>query len=400
MKDKGIRLLAAFYFIDFIYLGFSVFSSKYLAEINLSESSIGLLLSVPSLVGMCFMPLFGMLSDRMRYKKTLVVIVDVCAAITLFFVDGFTDFTSEPPVTRFLPLLCVLTLNAICLQPVMPSMNAISIEYAESKGKAFGPIRMCGTIGYQVGLLAIGFICATSLRHIYTYQAFGILAAAFVACFLPNVGGKQYGGKKVSPFAVLKNRNVLLLLIMVLVATCSTMFYQTFLGAFYERMGMTNMASSVVTWIAVALEIPMLFFANKLYKRFGVWKWMLIGLIITGVRWLGFFLCARIGSWQLLILFQLPSVTATACFEFFPQLYLGSVADPALTSSAQTMLNFTSFGVAKVIGGLLGGFISDRVGLSNMFGIYGVMLLAAAAVFAPLIFRLAAQEKRTAVARS
>ena len=69
------------------------------------------------------------------------------------------------------------------------------------------------------------------------------------------------------------------------------------------------------------------------------------------------------------------------CFEFFPALYLSERVAPQLLSTAQTTLNFVAFGVARVVGSLLGGALSDVIGVGSVFGVCGLLLLAGIAVF-------------------
>ncbi len=399
MKKGGMFTLSAYYFVVFIAMGFSTFASKYFAQIGLSGSQIGLLTSVPALVSMFFMPMWGALADRARYKKLVVAGTLSLAAVFLFLVDGVTDFTRldfaapDAGATRFLPLLLILVANAFFGQAANPTATAIALEYTEVRGKSFGPIRMMGTVGYQVGALAIGFICVTSLRHLYTYQAFGFLAGGLVALSMPNVRGHQFGVRKVSPFRALKDRRFLLVLGLVLIGTCTTMFYISFFGAYLEEMGVSNRIASIITWISVFLEIPLLFFATQIMRRLSVWQWFIVGYALTGIRWLGFVLAHDLGSWQLLLVAQIPAVTAMACFEFFPALYIGRIIAPELSGSAQTLLTLTSFGVAKVLGSLLGGFVSDWVGMRNIFLCFGILLLAAAALLFPLCRRLTRAER-------
>ena len=382
--------------VYFIYMGFSVFASKYFAEVGLNESQIGILSSVPALISMCFMPMWGALSDRIKVKKRLLAFTIIMSGATLFLIDGVTDFSRIDPstgglahdATRFLPLLAILVVNSIFAQSCMPNAASISLEYTASVGSTYGPIRMMGTVGYQIGALLTGMILVNSLRHLYTWQAGLTIFAGFIAMTLPPVGGHQHGSSKVSPLVVLKDKRVRTLLIMILVACSTTMFYQSFFGAFMEKMNVSNRVASVITWVSVALEIPLLFFSGKIMKLRSVWQWMLIAFVVTGMRWIGFWVSARLGSWQLLVLFQIPAVMVLACFEFFPALYLGEIIAPELSSSVQSVLNLVAFGIARFIGALLGGFVSRRIGMETMFMINGILLLAAAVVFLPVCRRM------------
>lgn len=402
--NRGIARLSGFFLVYFIYLGLGTFGSKYFAEIGLTESQIGILTSGPAIISMCFMPMWGAIFDRARVKKYVLVLVIILAGALLMGVDALTDFTKVDAATgriageatRFLPLFGLLTLFAIFNQPVIPNSTSIAIEYARSVDKTFGPIRMMGTMGYQLGVLLVGMICAVSLRRLYTYQGIAMIFAGFIALTLPNVQGHQYGGKKISPLATLKDKRIRVLLAMIFVASWSTMFYQALFGAFLDSMGISNRISSMITWVSVVLEIPMLFFSSKLLRLRGVWGWMRIGFLVNGIRWIGFFAASRLGSWPLLLLAQIPAVTATACLEFFPQLYVGEIIAPELSSSAQSMINITIFGLGRVVGGLLGGFISQAIGLDTMYLALGMILLIATTVVWPMCGKMAREDAEIA----
>lgn len=401
MNKGGMFTLSAFYTVYFVGLGFSTFASKYFAQIGLNESQIALLTSLPALIAMCFMPMWGALSDRVRLKKAIVAGMVALSAVLLFFVDGVTDFSQVDAetgkliagATRFWPLLVILILNAFFGQAANPTATSIALEYTSEHGGSFGPIRMMGTIGYQIGVLLIGYICMNSLRHLYTYFALALLGASLVALTLPNVRGRQFGGMKVSPVKALKDRRIVIVLALVLIGTCTTMFYQSFFGAYLEQMGINNRIASIITWVSVCLEIPVLLFATRIMRRFSIWQWMIIAYVLNGVRWLGFVLAHDLGSWQILLVAQIPAVMAMACFEFFPALYIGRIIAPELSSSAQTLLTFTSFGIAKVVGGLFGGVISNYVGMRTVFLFFGVLLLVAAVVLFPFCQRLTKEER-------
>jgi PPP family 3-phenylpropionic acid transporter len=404
IMNRGIARLSGFFLVYFIYLGLGTFGSKYFAEIGLTESQIGILTSGPAIISMCFMPMWGAIFDRARVKKYVLVLVIILAGALLMGVDALTDFTKVDAATgriageatRFLPLFGLLTLFAIFNQPVIPNSTSIAIEYARSVDKTFGPIRMMGTMGYQLGVLLVGMICAVSLRRLYTYQGIAMIFAGFIALTLPNVQGHQYGGKKISPLATLKDKRIRVLLAMIFVASWSTMFYQALFGAFLDSMGISNRISSMITWVSVVLEIPMLFFSSKLLRLRGVWGWMRIGFLVNGIRWIGFFAASRLGSWPLLLLAQIPAVTATACLEFFPQLYVGEIIAPELSSSAQSMINITIFGLGRVVGGLLGGFISQAIGLDTMYLALGMILLIATTVVWPMCGKMAREDAEIA----
>ena len=180
-KDKRLYALYLFYGMNFITTGMTTFAPKFYGEIGLTDGQIGLISAVLALVALAAQPAWGMLADRARYKRTVLAIALAGAGLTCFLV--------LPAVGRFLPLLLVLTLYNTLYLPAMPVGNAISIEYTAAHGHSFGPVRMMGTIGYQVGILATGFLLVNSLRGLYPAMGVMLLLAAGAALLLPPVQG-------------------------------------------------------------------------------------------------------------------------------------------------------------------------------------------------------------------
>lgn len=399
MKDRGVRILGIYYFIYFVYTSCSAFTSKYMAEVGITNAQVGLLTTLPALISMCFMPIGGAISDRSSKKKYLLIICSVIASGLFLLVDGFTNWDEAAKgaalTTRFAPYLTILTVTSVILQPAMPTMTSISMEYTASIGESNGPVRMMGTIGYQLGLLLIGFILSMSLRHLYTLSSAALLLSTAVALFLPNVVGHQHGKEKVSPFAVFKDRRMVWLLFIIFVGSITSMFYVSFFGVYLEDMHVSNRFSSFILTFSVLLEIPLFFFSHKLVKLLTVWQWIFIAFIANGIRYFGFFMAMRLDLIWLIFVSQIPAVTVAGCFEYFPALYISRIIDPKLSSSAQTILNISNFGISKIIGSLLAGLLCEKIGTGNMFLVNSLLLFVSGMAFLPVIRKLSREEKNT-----
>ena len=87
------------------------------------------------------------------------------------------------------------------------------------------------------------------------------------------------------------------------------------------------------------------------------------------------------------------SISHLACFEFLPFMYLGRVSRKELQASAQSLYQMISFGVARIVGALLGGFIADATGIPTVYALWGGLMLATAIVFYRPMRRLARAEE-------
>ena len=142
--------------------------------------------------------------------------------------------------------------------------------------------------------------------------------------------------------------------------------------------------TGMITTLVVVLEIPFLIFCgDRIYNRMPILKWMWLGMLITGVR---FVALSYVTNPVIILLTQLPAVALFACIEFFPVLYLSRSVDKEVLSTAQSVLQMVSFGLARIVGTSVGGFLAEMMSLGEVFRLNGWMLVAAAAVlFYPLV---------------
>lgn len=363
VKDKKKILsyipMYAFYILFFIYLGTSSFQSRYLSEIGMTDSQIGLISSLPAIAGLLAQPIWGTLSDRVKYKRTILIVGSGMAGLSMFI----TGFLSD-----FLPVLIGMTMITVSLIAITPTANSIALEHNPTM---LGPLRMTGTMGYQIGAVALGFILTTSLHGLLQIMGLILFLCSVIAWFQPPVKGHQYGREKVSYIAVFQNKKILFLLITLLICTTTTQYYNTFFVKMLGDLGFDNSTTGIITFVSIFFEIPFLYFSHKIYKKATLWTWLLIGMAINAVRFtcLGF-----VESLPLILLVNIPTVSIMGCFEFFPALYLNDAVDEKLKGSAQSALNLAFAGGAKLLGALFGGFLGETYGLQTGFICCGCIL--------------------------
>ena len=379
MKHKRYLFsLYLFFFALFIGNGYTMYASRYLGEMGLTNTQIGLTTAVPAFVAIFAQPIWGMLADRSAKKRTPIVVGMGLAAL---FALG-----AHRSGGHFLPLLVSLTLVYTMTLPASPVSNAIAIEYTQDTGASFGPIRLCGTLGYQLSILAAGFLFGQSLSGFYAIYAAILLLCAGCAALMPPTRGYQHGKSKVPLTALLHNRKLVIMLALVFLAQVVAQFFNAFFTKYLGDLGVSNAVTGVITTLTVVMEIPFLFFGDRFYRRMSIFKWMWLGLLVNGLR---FAALSFAKAPALILLTQLPSVALFACFEFFPVIYLGETMSKELSSSAQSVLQMTSFGLARIVGASLGGAMAEVLGIGMVFRLGGFMLLAAAAcAYVPLFRKL------------
>lgn len=363
------RSLFGFHLFYFIVYASTTFLPKYFGELGMSDGQIGMLMSLPAIAGVLCQPFWGTLTDRARQKKHVVIALLAALSAVCFLMNGWTNFTA---------LMLGMTLFNILQLPIAPVYSTISLEYTREIGRDYGPIRLVGTLGYQLGALVIGLILVNSLRGLFVLVGIVLLLSCACACFFPPIAGHQHGRGKVSVTTLLRDRHIVMLLVMVLIGSVTQQFYLSFFSKHMGDLGFNNTVTGAILIVSVMLELPFLYFGDRLFRKTSVWNWLLIGFGLNAVRWLGLGISSQV--WVLL-LFQIPAVSIMACFEFFPALYINERVPDTLKGSAQNALMIVSFGIAKIIGSLLGGFVADGIGIPAVFGLNALLLAIACAAF-------------------
>ena len=369
-KDKKLFSLYLYYTVYFLAIGLTVYASKYYGEIGMSDGQIGIIAAVPAFVALFMQPVWGQLADRAKYMRNVLVLALAIAGGLCFIVPLAAG--------SFLPLLLVVTLYSTFGLPALPVGNAIALEYTQEHDYPFGPIRMMGTVGYQISILVMGVVLAKSLSGMYPALGIMTLAAAGVALMLPPVRGYQHDKQRMSFTIFFKDPSLVLLFVIVFLGQMAGQFSITFFAKHLGDLGASNTLTGVISTLSVSLEIPFLLFADRLMKKCSIWRWLWIGLIGNAVR---FLLLAVVRQPVLIVMAQMLSVFQLSCFEFFPFVYLGRIAQKEMLSTVQATYQMIAFGISRIMGSLLGGFIADAAGIPVVFAINGVILLAAAIAF-------------------
>ena len=373
-KDRRLYALYLFYAVNFMATGMTTFAAKFYGEIGLTDGRIGLIAAVMALVALFAQPAWGMLADRARAMRSVLA-----AALAL---AGLMCFLVLPASGRFIPLLIVLTLYNAFTLPAMPVGNAIAIEYTDAHGHSFGPVRMMGTLGYQAAILVTGFLLSSSLRGLYPAMGAVLLLAAGSALLLPKVQKSASTGQRADIRVFFRDRKLLLMFAVAFLANIGHQFNLTFFSKHLGDLGMSNTVTGFITAFSLLLEIPFLLIGDKLMKRFSIWTWMTLGLVLGAIRYA---LMTVVRAPVLIVLAQMLSIAQLSCFEFFPQIYLGRVTRKDLLASVQSVYTVITFGIARIAASLIGGAVADAAGIPFMYGLCaGIMAVTAAVFFIPM----------------
>ena len=144
-----------------------------------------------------------------------------------------------------------------------------------------------------------------------------------------------------------------------------------YLYPYMEEMGAREFVMGIASFVGILAEIPILFWGDRLIRRFKPWGLLLIAILVSGLRLLLFGVA---GAPWLVLVIQLTNGLA------FPAMWVAGVsfadenAPPEMGATAQGLFGAMVMGLGQAAGGFAGGLLMGTIGGSNLFLIIGAVI--------------------------
>jgi MFS family permease len=193
---------------------------------------------------------------------------------------------------------------------------------------------------------------------------------------------------------MLTNRRWVFFLSLAFVGGIAFASVNSFLFPYLEELGASRTTMGIALTISTLGELPVLFFANLLLKRFKSFGLFVIGITITGIRLLlyaAFNFPAGILFFQLLNGMTFPIVWVAGVS------YVDENSPVDMKATGQGLLGATVLGFGGALGGLLGGLMLGSFGGQAMYLVIGIIVLVSVGVVTLLYKADRARETRSLV---
>lgn len=344
----------------------------YLRASHLSGVQIGLVASVVPLAGVALQPLWGTMSDRFGWRKPLLVLSLLAAALIAPAVTLASSFGA---------ILPLFTLLAVALSPAVPLADATTLEWLRHHGGSYGAVRVYGSLGFLLSSLAVGpFYAGQGIYRLFVL--YGVLL--FIACLVSLSAPRQRDAAALARgegiVTLLRDRVVLVFLLLALTGYGTYAAYNTFFALYLKGLGAGTGVVGVAAGLASLSELPVMAVAGLVVARLGVKPLLLAGLGAALLRWTAYGL---LHDYHVVLLFQLLHGLAFAGFYVAGVTFIDLRVPPRLRATGQTLFNGATFGLGTMLGSNLFGVLFDRLHAGGMF------LIAAAICAASMVGLLA-----------
>jgi len=377
MKNPERMILpSTYYFIHYAALAtLAAFQVLFYQSLGLQGSQIGLLTGIAPLVAMVSAPLWTGTADATHRHKLVLGLTISGSVVVALVIPGLPSFGWLIP---FVVLLAFLSAPVIALID-----SATMAQLGERRGR-YGRIRLWGTVGWAVMAPIAGWVIdRLGLPWAYWMYAIGMAVALLVAVNIPfhqeRAGVSFWHGMR----TMLLNRRWMVFLTMVFISGAGLATMYNYLFIYMESLGASKTLMGLSLTISTISEVPVLFFGDRLLRRFGTRGLMLMAMGMVGLRLVLYSTTSL--PWVILLIQLVHGLTFPAILVAGVA-YADQMALPGMRATAQGMFGSTLMGISAATGGVLGGILIDQVGPAMMYRIVGLVLLGSAGIFAG-IFR-------------
>lgn len=390
-EKLGVPMYFLYYALFFSGISvYSNFFNMYFSSVGCSSAQIGFISAAGPVATILGQYVFGRITDRLRGRaKTLLLfsLYIISAAILLFYGRS----------SAFLFLCAISMLYTFFNSPIQQLSDAATLDYCAAYGKSYNHIRMGGTVGYAVMALLVGTVVSIGGMNsifaccIAVWLLSGALSLILPTSYArrapePSEKSSEPDGEKL-PYYKLFTPGMTVIFITNLLVYIPIAYYISFFTIYLRDAAGGD--TSVVGWvmlIAVLCEIPFLLFAAKIEKKLGTTAIICISCVGMFVRWGAYSLAESV-----------PLLLAASCLHGMTNItmlycsvtYIRRSVHPSLRASGQTTLGIITYGISRVVGNLIGGQLTDTLGIGGVFRLFSFIPLIAAAFYltANLIIR-------------
>jgi PPP family 3-phenylpropionic acid transporter len=273
--------LGLFYAAFFLFGGIQLpFFPVWLEARGLDARMIGIVIAVPMLVRIVATPLITHQADRRQALKTTLVVASVVGAFGMTLVG-----LAEGAVAI---LLAYVVTMAAC-SPVLPLTDAYALNGLPPRGRAYGPVRLWGSVAFIVGNVGAGLILSVIAPGHLIWLIVGSLVTAVIAAValvpLERSAPPGSAGQRASSLLLLRNPAFIAIAFASSLVQGSHAFYYGFSTLEWRALGFGGGAIGLLWGIGVAAEIALFALSGRLPARLHPALLLAIGGIGAAIRW-------------------------------------------------------------------------------------------------------------------
>lgn len=354
---------------------FITFLPLYYQDRGLSNTQVGAVMGIGSLVAIFAQPLWGIVSDKRKtVKKMILLFIVITAALSAWLFE-----------VRHVELLMFVMIVFSVFHTALPALtDSLSVSAAVKYKRSYGFFRLWGDVGIGAGALGIGALIAFLGMDRLSWIYIGALAICF--CFalrIEDAPAKPVQLDRQSFLRLFRNPSLIRVLLIALLFSLPHRMNDALLGIYMSSLGANESQVGQAWTVATFSSIPAFLVTGYILRKWNEWATLAVVGVLYAGRWLLVGLAPDPGI--VVILQALQGITFPVFFVTIVQL-VTRIVPSELRTTGQTTLAAVFGGIAGMTGSAGGGWIMDHFSPSAAYLFAALFsLVAALAAFAARI---------------
>ena len=289
---------------------------------------------------------------------------------------AFIGFAGVFISTSFWWLFLILVVFSFFWNAILPQFEALTFNYLARNEHRYSWVRVWGSLGFIATVTVVGIMLTSlSISYLPVIVLLLLLGIALSTFLVNDHKGSQPQVVDSSITVILKNRQVIALLLACLLVQASHGPYYTFYSIYTESHGYEKSWIGVLWAIGVSSEVVVFALMPWLVKRFGLRTLLLASLFSGSLRWflIGFFID---NAWMTTFA-QIFHASTFGIYHAVAIAYIHQYFKGRNQGKGQALYSSISFGVGGALGSLLGGYLWESAGPTVTFSMAAAISFAA-----------------------
>lgn len=349
------------------------FLPPYLAMKGLSAEAVGLVLFLGSATRLIAGPPLGLLADGLRDPRGMLSLGALLGAVAALL---------WLPAGGLWPLLLLQVFWSLCMAPLGPLAEAMTLVASRAGLLDFGRVRAIGSVAFILGSVAAGLVAERAGYHAVPLLLAATMAASAGAAWLLPAAVRAGRPARAGLAGLLALPGLRRLMLVSALVNGSHAALYGFGSIHWARHGHDTAAIGFLWGIGVAAEVAMFWWGRRVLLRLDPRRLFVVAGLAGILRWS---VLAATTALPLLAAAQLLHALTFGAYHLAAMHLLAQSVPPARAAAAQTLHASLGAGGALAVLTLLSGPLYATIGS----GVFLVMAgLCAAAL--PLALRLRA----------
>jgi MFS family permease len=353
-----------FYFLYFAAMSSLMpFLVLFYQGLGFSGAHIGLLTGIPPLITLFASPFWTGLADSRHWHKFVMGLGLALTVLAILLL---------PTVTSFVLVFALIVLFNTFISPVPALADSATMNMLGDERSIYGRIRLGGTIGWGV-FAPIAGVLVDRYGLKVGFWSFAVLMLMNLVVSQKFVHGshEQAASHQGGIRLLLTSRRWIHFLFLAFLGGIGAFSAASYLFPYMAEMGASESMMGIAASVATLTEIPVFFFGNRLVRKFGSYRLLIIALVLFGIRSV---LYGVVSTPFMVLIVQLFGGA------IFPILWVAGVsyadenAPIGLKSSAQGLFGAMMFGFGSAVTGFVGGLLLESIGGRGMFLVFGIVV--------------------------